>query len=118
MKLISWASVAGELGVKLTLLLPAALGGLLALYFYEKGPEADACNWCRKAMVVAIGLGIGLYGGPAVVDGFGLNDSKGRLEMGFAVLVPVLVLAVVANVLKGIRSTDWGKAIESWVTRR
>ncbi len=112
-------SIAADLGVKLTLLLPSVLGGFIALYFWEK-PEQDAGLRlrCRQALVVAGGAGLGLFCGPLAVEAFNLTDKSGRLEMGFAILIAALGMAILANAVKALRSTDWGKAIESWITRR
>jgi hypothetical protein len=38
--------------------------------------------------------------------------------MGFAVIIAAGGLAVLANAVKALRSTNWGAAIESWITRR
>lgn len=122
MKVASATAIASELGIKLALLLPAALGGLIALYFFEgkqlpDGSFAPAGN-STKVVVVVCGTGLGLFCGPLVVEAFSLSDKSGRLEMGFAILVAALGMAIVSSVLKAIRTTDWGAVLESWIKRR
>lgn len=114
--------IATGYGVKITLLVPAFIGGLIALYFYDGKKLEDGTieppTTKGKIGVVGLGTALGLYIAPLVVDGFGLADSKGRLEIGFAVLIAALGMAVLAAVQRALRETSWGKAIESWITRR
>jgi hypothetical protein len=114
----SATAFAAELGVKLSLLLPAALGGLIALQFVDDPLDEQACKPCRKAVVFVTGTGLGIFCGPLPVAAFNLSDNQGRLEMGFAVIIAAGGLAVLANAVKALRSTNWGAAIESWITRR
>lgn len=122
MKLASATTVAAELGVKLTLVLPAALGGLIALYFFDGKTLPDGtiqpASPATKAAVVLGGTGLGLFCGPLAVEAFNLTDKSGRLEMGFAILIAALGMAIVANLLKAIRDVKWGDVLASWITRR
>lgn len=122
MKMTSATSIAAELGVKLSLLLPSALGGLIALYFFEGKTLPDGSiaptTLMTKVLVVIGGTSLGHYCGPLAVEGFNLTDKSGRLEMGFAILIAALGMAIVANFMKAIRTTDWGSVLESWIKRR
>jgi hypothetical protein len=59
----SATAFAAELGVKLSLLLPAALGGLIALQFVDDPLDEQACKPCRKAVVFVTGTGLGIFCG-------------------------------------------------------
>lgn len=111
MKISGIAAAAGELGVKLTLILPSLIGGFIALYFFDEQTRTG------KVAVVAGGMGLGIFCGPLAVEAFSLSDKNGRLEMGFAILIGALGMAIVANALKAIRGVDWSGVLESWVKR-
>lgn len=121
MKLTATA-IAAELGIKLTLVLPAGIGGVIALQFFpgKEMPDGSIVPLTAggKLAVFVGGTGLGLFCGPLAVEGFNLTDKSGRLEMGFAILIAAGGMALVANALKAIRQTAWGAVLESWVTRR
>lgn len=117
MKASGLAAAAAELGVKLTLIVPAILGGFIALYFFDEPVKPGVCERCKKAAVVIGGTALGLFCGPLIVEAFSLSDKNGRLEMGFAILIAALGMAIVANALKAIKGVDWSHVLESWVKR-
>lgn len=111
-------AAAEVLGLKLGLATPAFFGGLLALHFYDEPPRPGDCDRCRKVLVVLTGWGLGYFCSPLIVEAFSLTDSKGRLEVGFAVLIAAGGMALLAALLRAVRSVEWAKIIESWTTRR
>lgn len=111
-------TVLAALGIKLVLLIPAAIGAALAMNSFEDPLADKGCATCRKATAFVAGLGLGVYGAPALVDTFELSDPNGRLEMGYAILVAALGLAVIGNIVRALRAVDLKAIIESWVTRR
>lgn len=117
MKIESITNTLGALGVKLTLVVPSMVGGFIALYFFDEPAADGSCARCKKAAVVLGGTGLGLFCGPLAVEAFSLSDKNGRLEMGFAILIAALGMAIVANALKAIRGVDWSGVLESWVKR-
>lgn len=92
------------LGIKLKLLIPGAFGAIISLRFFP------GLNVWEKASTFLGGVGIAIYGAVPLVEWLELKESA---EVGFALILGLFGMAVVAAVIKVIRDTDWSSIVKT-----
>lgn len=114
------AAAASFAGIKLTMIVPSAIGGLIGLHFYRErlpdGKFVPIPTW-TKARVFAGGTALGIYSGPLAAELLELGHRTGVSE-AMGLFIAIFGLALAAAIFRGITSADFGAIIESWLKRR
>jgi hypothetical protein len=107
-------------GIKLTMIVPSSIGGLIGLHFYRErlpdGRFAPIPMW-TKVRVFGGGAALGIYSGPLAAELLELGHRTGVSE-AMGLFIAVFGLALTAAIFRGIASIDFGAIAESWLKRR
>lgn len=91
-------SLLAALGLKLKVLIPGGIGAFISIKFFP------GLTGREQFSTFLGGIGIAAYGATPLVEWLNLKTSA---EAGFALLLGLFGMAVVASVIKVIRDTDW-----------
>lgn len=106
-----WDKVLGVLGLKLVNLVVGAFSSFVALNFW-RGVDSSRERW----VTFIGGWAVAAWGGPPLREWLELKPS---LEIGIVLALGLFGMALVAELLKLIRETDWksvAAAIFRWKT--
>lgn len=117
---MSGAVAASFAGIKATMIVPSAIGGLIGMHFYrERLPDGSFTTiptW-TKVRVFAGGTALGIYSGPLAAELLELGHRTGVSE-AMGLFIAIFGLALAAAIFRGLASLDVGAIIESWLKRR
>lgn len=99
-------------GLKITIVLPAAIGAAVALFFFRQQMIGGAPLGLAGSFAVwGGGCSISAYSSEAMVDALDLAN-KARAEPAAAILIALVVMAAAAKVFQMLRDIDLKGIIE------
>lgn len=114
------AGAAAFAGVKLTMVLPSAIGGLIGMTFYRErlpdGSFTQIPTW-TKVRVFAGGTALGIFSGPAAAELLEVGHRTGIAE-AMGLFIATFGLALAAAIFRGIADLNVKDIAESWLKRR
>lgn len=118
----AFISVLGSVGIKIGVLIAAAIGGFCSLNFFDGTPQADGTtkplNCLQRWGIAFTGIAIGVYLAGPVIDLSGVATKSDRVEIGLALVLAMFGMSIAAQIIKAIREIQIVDYIKSWLPRR